>query len=972
MINFAFYQRMRPILKDGAFNPSDYTPAELKMLFESLPVINSEYCNETFRLGALEYLKDHKAEYPHAHQLALKDVFTPPSQTFLPSLVARHETLDGAVAELETLKTPEQESDRIKVDLKKIYPIRDLFLGIHELEDYYAKWLCTQKGYSPNDLLDVIYYTNSLETVESLLRERKEAVYLEGGLGISNTWKLGKGFKNFLLQDRSENKLWYDLIALKGLEGVKITLKAHAELELLKRFILSHPEYSDYSEDFSSDHETGGAEPRRVKWKNLAIKLTAENVDAFCAELAEATETNYDAIEWPLDTKGLNKEDFLSLAKKYHMPSALLQRILDDELPSFNTQQDTFRNTLKPVFESIRLDSTDKPEKVIEGEVSFALKKAQTGKSNNLKVILQPKTSPIALFVGKMTDCCQFYKGHASDQMVIPVYTIPTVGLITLNQGSEVIGESFGWLTRSESRAPDGLVSESRAPDGLVLEAFTHVNSEGALMPLLKILAKGLRTQGLKLYLGAQEYKPSLSTKSEAGVITPVNKLPRPKPLSEDYQPYNHSKQVYLIDPETDYIPNFKIDQRPDAIKEQTLCSISEEVAIKLKTSPEISKIFIPKDSEFNPFLPFLPKLTVENIELLEMWIVHSENEINLGNISSILNLFSSVSKEVLEKLFESTELNKFVFHSLYSTVHRTLIEQLSISDLEKVALWNDNFSEKIDSGKLSIMYSRLSQFSKEVLERLCEFPEVVKLVNSSIHSETYLAVIAKLTEDDMKKITLWNHTFSQKVCNVNLSEMQTYLSSFSKEVLEKICKFPELVNIANEPYNFGYCDTKGFVTEFIGADIEKLALWNDHSAEKISNCRDIKFVLKIISQQSDEMICALAELPEILKFYYLSKENFHQIAQALTHDQRVKLSEIEGFRELFIFPSKIESYKQALDRILTPAQSATTEADFSGGGVSESKGGDAGDEAAHVVVVATAVAEASHGVIGATSVEEA
>ena len=45
MINFAFYQKMRPILKDGAFNPADYTPEELRMLFESLPVIKSKYCD---------------------------------------------------------------------------------------------------------------------------------------------------------------------------------------------------------------------------------------------------------------------------------------------------------------------------------------------------------------------------------------------------------------------------------------------------------------------------------------------------------------------------------------------------------------------------------------------------------------------------------------------------------------------------------------------------------------------------------------------------------------------------------------------------------------------------------------------------------------------------------------------------------------------------------------------------------------
>ena len=117
MINFAFYQRMRPILaaKDGAFNPGDYTPDELKMLFESLPVINSEYCNETFRLGALDYLREHKAEYPHAHQLALKDVFTPPSQTFPASLVAKHETLEGAMLELDRSKININGQDMIKI-----------------------------------------------------------------------------------------------------------------------------------------------------------------------------------------------------------------------------------------------------------------------------------------------------------------------------------------------------------------------------------------------------------------------------------------------------------------------------------------------------------------------------------------------------------------------------------------------------------------------------------------------------------------------------------------------------------------------------------------------------------------------------------------------------------------------------------------------------------------------------------------
>ncbi len=446
-IDFPFFASMHERLRQP-FNAADYNLEQLNILYNSQNMLsNREFCSEEFADGANEYFANHKSELTKV--VALNKSSGDPLPAIIAKIIAEYSSLENAIAYINTLKTTETyEEGVVYVSIKtseyssfampaerftaKVTEAFEKASGTmasltEDLQNYYETWLSDKTGYEAGEMIrmidslsEIINSANSIEkllisfgqteTAERLGEEIGNRLWLDNKDSMEKAKSLARGeYQEFFAK----------MIEYKGFDGLRLLLQVTGSDAQMNAFF-----------------NTGG--------KDLSID-TSEKADALYNELsALVLIVNYDIIDLNHLKDKLDIESFKKLAEFYQMPQNIIEKLLTEELQDIKSE-----DNISDIFS----------EKTFQLSIPYTKTNGQQG-IKNYTVELLPKSDPTALFVGKMTNCCQFYTGDSSDQAVMPVYKDPNAGLIVVKEKGKVKGASFVWLTQD---------------NGLVLDSFEHL-----------------------------------------------------------------------------------------------------------------------------------------------------------------------------------------------------------------------------------------------------------------------------------------------------------------------------------------------------------------------------------------------------------------------------------------------------------------------------------------------------------------
>ncbi len=915
MIDFLFYSRMRTHLAKGVFNQADYTEQDLQILFNSLPIIYSEYCNEEFRRGALEYLEENKAKYPFANVLRTRDFHKP-----LP--LKSSEGVTGITRELiATLKTILGDDD-----ISHISNITDRVAQyveknashVHsafQLGDYYSKWLCTQEDYDHESWLKITfvaaYFTDEEKQTDFLFQR------LGGGKNLSQIlktnfqvgeWDIKEPLGKFFLLQDLEKDFYQNLIAANGLPAFALMLKIFADPTTTKDYFY---QLGSYNEEYNGDDYTGATGEREVNWK--AIKEYTVFDEAFIddqeyrgddyigategrkptifhqifEDLSKLVEINpaYSDVDFKLaESVGFDIVNFKKLAYKYEMPAILARRIMDEEMPNFRLGEDNVSNTLSPIFTEFFGTSR-----------GYTLRLPKS-KHKALHVELMPKTDPTALFMGRMTSCCQFYTGNSSDQAVIPFYTDPNIGLLAIKEGNQVVAGSLVWLCNDNGR------------QGMVLESFVFKaeNYHKAYLPFVTQLAEMLQPHGINLYMGNGGKSPSLKVGDEV-----VEFLPEQTPLTEGYKPYGDSKNVYLIQPGVEYTPVFREspEERADKVI-KLFAEFPENILEKLMKLPLLRKAILYGGEDLATINTILSQINEDSLDLL---ISIYERDlfpeyILLSDIKKTLDAAYDFGIEKIQILITSVpDLLKYVLTLNISPSTLELFSILTSEDIEKLMIWEKTPGFNYYNIDVTRLVKTLRMLSCDAVAKIVTEPMLSRMVALNIiilpcHMEEISETILSLSEEDIQKLaTMDILAFPDN--KVNLYTLKNFLTISRAICPENLInlmqlKFIEFKAVFTLPIDIEFTSDSGIITinkagigledieiirRLLPEDIAKLQLFNSCEAWKLKNT-DIRALISFVSKFSYDTVELLVKLPDILSHLTDDPAHLMSLAELCRH----------------------------------------------------------------------------------------
>jgi hypothetical protein len=656
-IDFPFFASMHERLRQP-FNAADYNLEQLNILYNSQNMLrNREFCSEEFADGANEYFANHKSELTKV--VALNKSSGAPLPAIIAKIIAEYSSLENAIAYINTLNTETYEEGVVYVSIKtseyssfampaerftaKVTEAFEKASGTmasltEDLQNYYETWLSDKTGYEAGEMIRMIDFLseiiNSANSIEKLLISFGQTETAE---------RLGEEIGNRLWLDNKDSmekakslargeyqEFFAKMIEYKGFDGLRLLLQVTGSDAQMNAFF-----------------NTGG--------KDLSID-TSEKADALYNELsALVLIVNYDIIDLNHLKDKLDIESFKKLAEFYQMPQNIIEKLLTEELQDIKSE-----DNISDIFS----------EKTFQLSIPYTKTNGQQG-IKNYTVELLPKSDPTALFVGKMTNCCQFYTGDSSDQAVMPVYKDPNAGLIVVKEKGKVKGASFVWLTQD---------------NGLVLDSFEHLpEAQKAFLPFIAALSNKVAEHGHKLYLGSGGKTPKLKYAHNVKVETQE----RAEPLSAEFKPYRDSRNVYLIEPNTEYtiddnkegnaltaiIESLSVEQKEeieDAYKKfdsYHLTEIADACKINNLDFVETLKIMTPHTNDCSRILSsvFLTKLLTSSPEVLKYALANIQytdlpklSEIWIGNKEEIENLASNLKTLTAEQT-EKVISNQFL-----------------------------------------------------------------------------------------------------------------------------------------------------------------------------------------------------------------------------------------------------------------------------------------------------------------------
>ena len=906
MINFPFYTRIKETLANGVFNARDYTGPELQMLFDSLPVIYSEYCGEEFRRGALEYLAANKAQYPYSHALRAQD-FHP--LTTLESLAEEGAITQGIIAGIEGIVGNEAHftfSENMNARLVKYIQDNPIHVkDAAELGNYYSKWLCTQKGYNPDFLFLVTfvtaYFTNEKEEIEFLFEQLGENENFEKILATKlniSQWKIEHVFEKFFLLQDEEKDFYQNLIAAKGWPALTLMLKLFEDLEKTSNYFSQ----LIYDEEYSGDSSIGATESRSIDWKAIKEIGDIERIFTDLSRLVEI-DANYPEVDFGLSaTKGFDLNNFKKLAAKYEMPAILAEKVMNDEMENFHLDDDNVGQILRDVFREFNLSATKIPR---GGPNSGYTLNVQSKRA--LYVELTPKTDPTALFMGRMTSSCQFYTGNSSDQAVIPFYTDPNIGLLAIKEGNQVVAGSLVWLCNDNGHP------------GIVLESFVHraENYQKTYLPFVIQLAEMLSHEGINLYMGTGGKSPKLKVDGEL-----IESLPQPTPLTEGYKPYGDSDKVYLINPDTEYEAIFRESEEVKSDKKiELLAEIPENISEKLMALPILRKAIFAEYSDIKDINDILSKLTEENLDILIS--LDEENLLQADSLFFVQNALKIIEDLGAEKTIRLTMVPALLEWAIIYLNNNTLklLSELSEEDIAKLRILEENTEPDYWHININHLLTQLRMLSIDAVERIMEEPILIQMVESSMialpcHSEEINEAILDISREDIEKLQVWN-SLTPPNHKVNIFTLKNFLAISRAIALERIHELAELKFLSFKAEytvagNIITINANGISIEDIEVinslspeDIAKLKLFESLPEEKLALV-GIKALISFAGEFSLENVEILVKFPDILSHLSLKIEHLTRLAEVFSqHNDKIKFFDSHI---LYSMPEKLDA----------------------------------------------------------------
>lgn len=467
---------------------------DLNILFNSQNLLNSKYCSEEFRDEANSYFKENKDSFTKI--VVVDSYFCSFSMcdAFLLNLAFDHyDNQAGIEDKLNEMSKGDglfhyvSGSNSIILDMSYARDTIDSYLKIQNLKEF-------------RDFVD--YYNQCLidkdgtDDTSFIIDILGLFSMMPSYLAIEQTLISTPPSEEYNLIEGLTNRTWFDDDVIDELTKISkdqmdfwVKLVKEKGFEGFRLFVSSLPSQKSMADFFNSN----------------ADFMNMNQDDAFNVITQTLFEEDYASVDMQ-HLKNFDVVQLKNLARKYQMPSDFLRKLVSNNL-KINPQ-----DNVRGYFNDFK--------------ISVAYKKNGKQTNKQYKVELLKKNDPTALFFGKMTDCCQFYTGDSSNEAVMPVYSDPNAGLIVIKDRRKVKAGSFVWLTN----------------DGMVLDSFEHQEEARKALPDFLIgLSKQLSDVGKTLYLG-----------SGGGTVVSLDQevVDRPKPLTEDYIPYEDSIRVYKIDSE--------------------------------------------------------------------------------------------------------------------------------------------------------------------------------------------------------------------------------------------------------------------------------------------------------------------------------------------------------------------------------------------------------------------------------------
>ncbi|MFY9590188.1 hypothetical protein [Rickettsia endosymbiont of Halotydeus destructor] len=375
--------------------------------------------------------------------------------------------------------------------------------------------------------------------------------------------------------------------------------------------------------------------------KNAGIQI----IELYNENNSDLNQTFKALKETAKNIKFAQEDSYPELAKlchKYNYSEDIFTRIIDKILPNVKQQDDHLPD--------IKFNIQAKGE-------TYTFSKLPAGDLRGL-------------FLGKMTQCCQFIGGD-SEKCVIDGFTKDTAGFYILTDSKgKIMAQSYAWL---------GVNEEGR--EVLMLDSFEHLpEGKKLFLPFLSKLTEAIQNDNLmEIYLGSGGKTPRLSASTE-NIITPKD--------GSLFQ-YSDSKSAYKI-----------------------------AGKLELGTLDNFEKI--PTYNNFDEFFEFNRTKAANNLQNQYSDLFEGLNYANLGNI----NLYAAALNKLLsQNKLIAKEMNSFI-KSLESFGGTKIINILCNNELVNFETRLDVISQIFkkypgNNDKIQYMLYAFQNINKSLIEEI-------------------------------------------------------------------------------------------------------------------------------------------------------------------------------------------------------------------------------------------------------------
>lgn len=422
---------MIKVLQNGTFNANDYTHAELEYIYFNKSILHSKFCSESFRNDATAYINQNEPRFGD------KGAFKSYSDDIKPSNSNRVKIYNDVKDIIEQEKRDSMIIDALHKlwkyplgniiqtesnEIKQYIKIGQSHTGqIMDLADYYCAWNIFDYNlpYSSKimefisfvfaltgSIENVIKFTSTLEPAETIDKIQEQI--------FNASWGGDERFEEYRNLPELELRYLQSLIVNKGIESISLCVSL-ANLPIERKKFFEWVNEQDYSSEDLSDQAI-----------NKIKELTAFSNEEYKSKTQE------------LEKSGFDVDNLVLCASKFKMPKDIFEKLIQDLLKRQEVTDNISKILLSEQATESAIVNLNEDFKSSE---SFSFYISETEKKMNSKTPqakLLLKTDPTALFIGKMTKCCQFYTGHSSDYAVMPVYNDPNAGLFVLYRSGKL------------------------------------------------------------------------------------------------------------------------------------------------------------------------------------------------------------------------------------------------------------------------------------------------------------------------------------------------------------------------------------------------------------------------------------------------------------------------------------------------------------------------------------------------------